>query len=266
MIMVGLVTHKPLVHAAEHLRVHFIDVGYGDAILIQLPQQQNVLIDAGSTESQDKLVSYLQGLQIKTINKLVLTHPHKDHFGGIPALLEHFSVERFYSNGEKERYHEGFLDVRQNVREQGFEPRRLQKGDQFVLGDPPVTFRFLNPDRLEGPANADALVTLVAYGDRAFLLTSDIDRKRQAILMDSLSPEIISRIDVVQISHHGDRVDPVFRKEMRGKIFVVSTGENDYDLPDEEGLSQLEGNVLRTDVAQSIVFETDGQDVRYVQE
>jgi competence protein ComEC len=75
------------------LAVQVIDVGQGDAILIRGPEQ-TVLIDTGDVPAREKLVTYLKSQGISAIDKVVITHPHADHLGGMAAVMEHFKIGR----------------------------------------------------------------------------------------------------------------------------------------------------------------------------
>ena len=78
------------------LKVHFIDVGQGDAVLAQLPNGQTMLVDAGKNEDGSTVVAYLQQLGIKQVDYLVGTHPHSDHIGGLPAVIKAFDIGKVY--------------------------------------------------------------------------------------------------------------------------------------------------------------------------
>ena len=87
---------------AGMLNVHFIDVGQGDAILIQSPNGKTMLIDGGDAKKDcvRKLLDYMLELQINTVDILIATHPHVDHLGGLLTVLEHFSVSQVYDSGK----------------------------------------------------------------------------------------------------------------------------------------------------------------------
>ncbi|MFQ8831518.1 MAG: MBL fold metallo-hydrolase [Ruthenibacterium lactatiformans] len=81
--------HLPEEAAGAATKVHFIDVGQGDAVLLE----QNgafALIDAGEREAADGLVAYLQAAGVAKLDLLVMTHPHADHIGGMQAVLDAF--------------------------------------------------------------------------------------------------------------------------------------------------------------------------------
>ncbi|WKB36609.1 MBL fold metallo-hydrolase [Terrilactibacillus sp. S3-3] len=83
--------------AKENLMwLHFIDVGQGDSILIQTPNQKNILIDAGPKRTAGKVTAYLKRQHAEQLDALIITHPHHDHIGGVPGILENIKVKAFY--------------------------------------------------------------------------------------------------------------------------------------------------------------------------
>jgi len=89
-------------HAQEaRLRIHFIDVGYGDAILIQFPDSRIMMIDSGEKHHALRLINYLQSLDIQKIDQAVITHPHTNHFEGLFDILRYFSIDQLFINGDK---------------------------------------------------------------------------------------------------------------------------------------------------------------------
>ena len=81
---------------AEQLEVNFIDVGQGDSILIKLPNEEVMLIDAGNNEDGDMIVKYLKKDEIKRIDYLIGTHPHEDHIGGLDNVINSFKINNIY--------------------------------------------------------------------------------------------------------------------------------------------------------------------------
>jgi len=88
------------VYSEELLRVHFLDVGYGDAIFIQFPGEENMLIDSGDAVFGQDVIRYLKKYNIEKIDYVVMTHPHLNHFGGFNAIVESFQCNQFYINGD----------------------------------------------------------------------------------------------------------------------------------------------------------------------
>lgn len=79
--------------STQKIFVHFIDVGQADAVYISLPHNQDILIDAGDRADGATVVSYLRDQGVDNIELLIATHPHEDHIGGIPDILNMFEVE-----------------------------------------------------------------------------------------------------------------------------------------------------------------------------
>lgn len=90
------ITDETDVTTSDELIVHYIDVGQGDSILIQFPEDKVALIDGGTREAGDKLVSYIESLGLKRIDYLIATHPHEDHIGGLPAVIRNFEIGKVF--------------------------------------------------------------------------------------------------------------------------------------------------------------------------
>src|SRR5699024_1642010 len=78
------------------LRVNYIDVGQGDSIFIQLPNNQTMLIDAGEAYKSDNVINYLNNLGITKIDYVIGTHPHTDHVGGLEEVINTFDIGSIY--------------------------------------------------------------------------------------------------------------------------------------------------------------------------
>ena len=160
------------------LNVHFIDVGQGDAILIQSPNGKTMLIDGGDAKKDcvRKLLDYMLELQINTVDILIATHPHVDHLGGLLTVLEHFSVSQVYDSGkihETNVFHE-YLSI---IDEKNIPFAVLRRGNTIDF-DPEVEVLVLHPVGEVGlpnlPVNDCSIVLKITYGNIQFLLTGDI--------------------------------------------------------------------------------------------
>ena len=87
----------PSISSANNLKVHFIDVGQGDAIFIEKPDGDNILIDCGdsSDDAGEKVEAYLDILKVEKIDTFILTHPHDDHYGGLFYLIGRMDIGKF---------------------------------------------------------------------------------------------------------------------------------------------------------------------------
>ncbi len=81
---------------SNELKIHYIDIGQGDSILVQT-KDKNMLIDAGTRKNSDNLISYLKKQNIKKLDYVIATHPHEDHIGGMPKVIDKFEISNFYA-------------------------------------------------------------------------------------------------------------------------------------------------------------------------
>ncbi|MCK5259478.1 MAG: MBL fold metallo-hydrolase [Candidatus Omnitrophica bacterium] len=247
------------------MTIHFIDVGYGDAILIELPDGEAVLIDAGLPEYAGRVTEYLAGRNIKDLQTAILTHPHENHFGGFLSLAKKWPMGKFYINGDADRAEEGYEDLMKTLEGKQVPVTILKEGDELLLGGEKVRFSVLHPSGLTGSANENVLVFWVVFNETSFLLTSDIQELQQDELL-ARYPQVRSA-NVVQVPHHGGRMTDLFASSFENDVmFVVLTGTNDYGKPFVEELDKLKGEVFRTDLHGSIVLQSDGYQVKVINE
>ena len=246
------------------VRISFFNVGYGDAILIQLPDEETVLIDAGPEESSEILFDDLAAAGVKSITRAVLTHPHDNHFGGYPLLLSRFVPQVFYTNGDDLRADPGYAEIIRGLQEKAVAVKTLRRGDIISLQDPQAKLEVLYPESLNDSVNGSALVLLFHYGVVSILLTSDIEPDQQEELIN-LEPGL-NIVNVVQVPHHGGDLSPQFTRFFKSRIYVVSTGMNPYGKPQMKDLARLHGRILRTDERNGVTFLTDGRIVSIVDE
>ncbi len=250
----------------ETLRIHFIDVGQGDAVLIQnLKDNKNMLIDGGDRWNRvaDKLVSYLQDQDVKTVNTIVSTHPHADHIGGLPAVINNFDVEMIYDSGRVHttKTYENYLNLidKKNIPFQT--PRR---GEEIELGNLVFEVRHPADEVSDYSLNNASIVMRLEYHDVSFIFTGDIEYEAE---MEILETDQSLAADVLKVSHHGSRTstDEAFLQEVNPDIAVIQVGEdNRYGHPHNEILDRLEEyeiEIYRNDIHGDIVVSTDGKKI-----
>jgi beta-lactamase superfamily II metal-dependent hydrolase len=248
------------VNARSRLSIHFIDVGLGDSIFMELPSGENMLIDVGSPSAGPGVVHYLKSLGIRKIDRLILTHPDDDHIGGIFGLFPEFEILSIYDNGLSNFSSNIFRDYTALVRKDLSKYHILQAGESFLFSD--ITIDVLNP--LFPPAgnpNSDSIVLRLVYKDISVLLTADMGLLGEKRLLNAGTD---LRSTVLKVSHHGenDACSSDFLKNVSPAAAVISVSRiNRYARPHSEVLKRIEetgARIYRTDHHGSIVFETDG--------
>lgn len=275
LVLVGLLALILLPPSNEqHLTVHFIDVGQGDAVLLQTPAGKNMLIDAGGWRGELEtgqgagsgvVLPYLKRQAINRLDVLMLSHPHEDHVGGVKAVMQHLPVGLAVvapvdkNHPEVEQSYWALLDELAQVTtvRQGWAGHRLQLDDQLQI-------KILSPPKggAEGLNNA-SLVLKVSYRQISFLFTGDIEKEGQQMLAagrDDL------RAHILKVPHHGSGNMAVdFYQRVNPKLAVISVGKNNgFGHPAPVLLELLMGNdtrVYRTDLHGAIIIKTDGQSI-----
>ena len=246
---------------SRNLRVHFLNVGYGDAVLIELPDASTILIDAGGEQTARAVLQYLAEHDISTVETAVITHPHENHFGGFFRIVPRIPVGQLWTNGHTEG-DAGFRDLLDHFETHKVPVRVVREGFTANFSQETATVSVLHPRSLDGSANANSLVVHLRYGATAFLFTADIGPAQQRRLIEDY-PDL-KNADCVQIPHHGDEMDPAFREAFPQAVFVASTGPNRWGLPRESQWDRLEGPVYRTDRNGTVVLESNGTTLEVV--
>ncbi len=239
----------------DGLRVTFLDVGQGDATLLQVPQGA-VLVDEGPPEAE--VERQLARLGVERLALLVLTHPERDHVGGAEAVLRRLEVEAVLDPRQpvESPYEEAAL---QAAAERGARVVTARRGQVFRLGR--LVLRVLWPDGSARPGdnpNDNAVVLLATYGAVDTLLTADAESGVTGRL--ALKP-----VEILKVAHHGssDAGLAGLLVRLRPSVAVISVGaHNDYGHPTPATLNALEDrdglDVYRTDEDGAVVIESDG--------
>lgn len=270
LIILWIVFSRP----SDRLRVTFLDVGQGDAVLIQTPDQKNILIDGGGflipgkpilfDVGEEVVVPFLKREGISKIDLMILSHPHPDHYGGLRAVVKNFPVREFWWNGQRfpdETFHELFS----LLQGKGVKIRPVQSGVRWQSG--PITLETLYPEKidLEKNINNNCLVHRLTYDQVRFLLTGDIERRAEDLIVKQV-PDL--KATVLKIPHHGSRSSssvPLI-DEVSPRYAVISLGEgNMFHFPHEGVLEKYERRdikIFRTDQNGAVTFITDGTDLK----
>lgn len=246
----------------NELAVHYIDVGQGDATLLQTSAGA-VLIDCGSKEYGDDILTYIEGEGITELEYLIFTHPHEDHMGCAPAVLRGITVKNVIMNDRTSttNYFEKTLDA---IEELGINVILAEPDEIITVGA--LQLRILGPQSSKysgDDTNNSSIIIHAIYGNRAFLFTGDAEREAEAELVETYGGTLKS--DVFAAGHHGSSTSNTqgLLDECAPSHVVISCGAgNSYNHPHEEAVQRFENagaQIHRTDKDGTVIFITDGE-------
>jgi competence protein ComEC len=223
------------------LTVRFLDVGQGDATLVQHPDGAAVLFDGGPPEAG--AARLLRRAGVSRLALVVATHASRDHHGGLPEVLERFPVDLLLDGGDGTR-DPAFREVLAAARERGVRTLRAEAPLSLRAGG--LSVRVLSPPRRPpGPAPEDpnprAVVATVGSGAFDLLLSADAES-------DTLGPLALPDVDAMKVPHHGssDPGLPEVLDELRPELAAIEVGPNTYGHPAPSTLSALRSAGVRT--------------------
>ncbi len=247
----------------DMLKVHYIDVGQGDSILIQ-NKNLNMLIDGGTRESAEKLLSYLKSNNISTLDYVVATHPHEDHIGSLDDVINNFDVGNIWMP-KKSASTKVFSDLAQAISNKGLKAEQPEVGSSIKLADANITV--LAPVRDDYTDTNDWSIGLkVEYKNNSFILTGDAESTSES---DILETNLNLKADVLKAGHHGSSTSTSeqFLAKVNPTYAVISLGEeNSYGHPHIETLQKFKDNniiVYRTDRNGTIIANSDGNKITF---
>jgi competence protein ComEC len=265
------------------LRVTFLDVGQGDATLLELPDGQTVLIDGGPAYrrldmGRAVIGPYLWNRGIHRIDHMVATHPQWDHVGGLPWLLQSFDVGEYWSNGVS-RSKVFYKRLQTAVQEAELEENVIGAGSDIIASGPcslsvlspfarEIPLRLVSTQDISGTElNNRSLVTRLDCGPHSFVFTADAEL--QALEQLQRTPQGRSA-KVVKVPHHGAKssLHQGWVNQLDAQAMVVSVGShNRYGHPASEVIAAYEEQgipMYRTDRDGAIIIEAslDSPDLR----
>jgi len=259
----------------ENLSVTFLSVGQGESTVVRFPGGKTMLIDGGGFYNDSFDVGsmvirpYLLSQGIKTIDYMIMTHPHPDHMGGLLHILKEFSVGEVWTSKDPAttENHRAFIRL---IRERNIPERAVSGKDPDIEIDG-VTVSFLMPDNSvldEGTSNSAvnnrSVIIKMAYGRHRLLFTADMEAEAELIL---LKKGLDLRADIIKVAHHGSLTSstPEFVSAVSADHAVFTVGYNNrFDFPRDEIVKRYIDSgaaVYRTDLQGAISFTSDGKNM-----
>jgi beta-lactamase superfamily II metal-dependent hydrolase len=246
---------------ADIVEVHFIDVGQGDAILIEA-NDATMLIDAGENNKGKVVADYLESQHITKLDYVIGTHPHSDHIGGMDTVLNEFEIDKIIMPSATHTT-DTFEDLLDAIKENDLKITRAAVGDQYNLGSATFTIIAPNSPQYEDLNNYSVVIKLT-FGNTSFLFTGDAGKMSEE---EMLSSGIDLSADVLKLAHHGSAYSSsgAFLDAVNPTYAMINVGkDNDYGHPHAETLqAMLDRNikVYRTDEQGTVVFTSDGKNI-----
>jgi competence protein ComEC len=265
----------PNVHRGE-LELTAIDVGQGDSLLLSFPDGKLMLVDGGGVLSfgqkrksridigEDVVSPYLWRRSIRKIDIVSMTHAHDDHAQGLPALIENFHPAQLWTGATAPS--EAWREVEAKARAQKVSIVELRSGRSFDFGGAHIEIISPPTDYVPGesPKNNDSLGMRISYGERAILLTGDMEKPMEIQALATGEP---LRADILKVGHHGSNTSSVepFLEAISPTFALISDGfENSFHHPHRQVLERLTAHratILRTDQQGLTTIRTDGHKV-----
>lgn len=244
--------------------IHYIDVGQGDSILIQV-NNKNLLIDSGPSSNRKDLLSYLEKLNIKKFDYIIATHPHEDHIGNMDTIIKRYNIGNFYSpkvltsSTTFENMIDALVDknLKINVLKNGSKEINLGENTKVEVFSPTES---MSSDNL----NDYSPIIKITFFNNSFLFTGDAEISTEDIV---LSQNNNLNCDILKVGHHGSSTSTSsnFLSSANPSVAIISVGKNNsYGHPTSETLSLLNSfniRTLRTDINGTIIVISDGKNI-----
>jgi competence protein ComEC len=246
------------------LEVNFFDVGQGDAIFIETPKGQQVLIDGGPSSVILEKLGKEMPFWDRGIDLVILSHPETDHLSGLIDVLKKYKVRNILWTGVKRDTPE-YEEWQESIKEEGAKIYIAKKGEKILMSDG-ISMDVLYPfENLEGKelqdSNDTSIVGRLVFSSNSFIFTGDITQTAEKEIIDK---DMGVNSDVLKIAHHGSKTSSSeeFLKAVSPDVAVISVGkDNSYGHPTPEVLENLNKygiKVLRTDELGDIKIISDG--------
>ena len=271
LVLINMLIYWNIFYRPEgKLRVAFLDVGQGDAIVIEFPGGKTVIVDAGPQSlyyntGERVVLPYLRARGIGSIDKLVITHPDADHMGGCAALLRGVDVGEVLDGGINPT---GLLQSNFHHLVDSLELKRTIIGRGVKYGECSLWRMYILHPAMnkmsEGTYdNEGSVVVRIVYGGTSLLLTGDIHSGNEMELIRTYGSFLES--DILKLAHHGSisSTSAEFLQGVRPEMSVISVGKrNRFNHPSPVVLDRLKNagcSYLRTDEEGALIFESDGK-------
>jgi competence protein ComEC len=245
--------------------VSFLDVGQGDAILIETPDGYEMLVDGGPNAAVLRELSKTRSFFDRTINVVVTTHPDLDHIGGLVDVLKRYKVKTILRT-ENENDKSAATAFEAAAQKEGAEEILADAGQVLTLGAS-TTIQIFSPagDERQWESNTSSIVLRVVYGNTSFMLTGDAPQEIEDYLVETYGTQLDS--DVLKLGHHGSKTSTSdgWLDTVTPQYAVVSAGiDNRYGHPHQDVMQRVFKRNIQTShtgTDSTVTFYSDGSKV-----
>lgn len=243
------------------LKVHYLDVGQGDSIFVELPNNETMLIDAAESYQSENIINYLKNLNYQKIDYVIGTHPHTDHIGGLKNIINTFEIGKIYMPKvvSTTKTYESLLMA---IKDKNLKINTAKAGTSIIDTDA-LKINILAPNNSTyTELNNYSVVTKITYGTTKFLFMGDAEKLSENEIKENVTA------DVIKIGHHGSNTSSSidFIKKVNAKYGIISVGlNNKYNLPKEETITNWENSgtkIYLTSTNGTIRASSDGTNIK----
>lgn len=243
------------------LKVHYLDVGQGDSIFVELPNNETMLIDAAESYQSENIINYLKNLNYQKIDYVIGTHPHTDHIGGLKDIINTFEIGKIYMPKvvSTTKTYESLLMA---IKDKNLKINTAKAGTSIIDTDA-LKINILAPNNsIYTELNNYSVVTKITYGTTKFLFMGDAEKLSENEIKENVTA------DVIKIGHHGSNTSSSidFIKKVNAKYGIISVGlNNKYNLPKEETITNWENSgtkIYLTSTNGTIRASSDGTNIK----
>nr|WP_319487710.1 ComEC/Rec2 family competence protein [uncultured Caproiciproducens sp.] len=250
------------------MSVHVLEVGKADSIFIECGGKY-MLVDGGTVDQGEPIAEYLDRRGVKKLDYVVNTHPDKDHIGGLGYLIGHYEIGHYFAPDIPVNLippSEEYLAAQEALKKKNIATSLPVCGDSFFLGT--MKIEVLAPIEPGESTNNNSIVLKLTYGRTRFLLMGDAEKEEET---DLIAGGADLSADVLKVGHHGSSTSTTeaLLNAVKPKWAAISVADDSNGLPKKEVLKRLlsaGAAVYRTDVSGTLIFMSDGQNIKIATE